>query len=176
MSIGTKSVLFGAHCFFIHPWFVALAWWRLYGLPLDARLWVAFFVHDLGYIGKPNMDGPEGETHPELGARIMGFLFGSVWSEFTLLHSRFYARAKGKQHSKLCAADKLATALTPRWLYLMLVNATGEISEYMGMAGEGKYQRDESKMWTLKQSGRFNQASWHQTMTDFMKQWAEANK
>jgi hypothetical protein len=23
-------------------------------------LWIAFFVHDLGYLGKPNMDGPEG--------------------------------------------------------------------------------------------------------------------
>jgi hypothetical protein len=34
MKIGTKSVLFGAHCFFLHPWFVAAAWWRLYGFPL----------------------------------------------------------------------------------------------------------------------------------------------
>jgi hypothetical protein len=36
---------------------------------------VAFFVHDLGYFGKPNMDGEEGETHPYLGAKIMHFLF-----------------------------------------------------------------------------------------------------
>ena len=70
MRVGTKSVLFGAHCFFLHPWFVAAAWWRLYGFPWDPRLWVAFFVHDIGYLGKPNMDGPEGESHPELGARI----------------------------------------------------------------------------------------------------------
>ena len=71
MKTGTKSVLFGAHCFFIHPWFVAAAWWKLYGFPRDPRLWIAFFVHDLGYLGKPNMDGVEGETHIELGARIM---------------------------------------------------------------------------------------------------------
>lgn len=75
MKIGTKSVLFGAHQFLIHPLFVALAWWQLYGFPWDPRLWVAFFVHDLGYLGKPNMDGPEGESHPWLGARIMGRLF-----------------------------------------------------------------------------------------------------
>lgn len=75
MKIGTKSVLFGAHCFFIHPWFVLIAWWKLYGFPWDPRYWIAFFVHDLGYWGKPNMDGPEGETHVEFGARIMGFLF-----------------------------------------------------------------------------------------------------
>lgn len=175
MRIGTKSVLFGAHCFFIHPWFVALAWWQLYGFPLDPRLWIAFFVHDLGYIGKPNMDGPEGETHPQLGAAIMG-LFGQQWHDFTLLHSRFYARAVGKPHSRLCAADKLATALTPRWLYLTLVRLTGEIDEYMGMAGQGKYQRDESVMWSLKQSGKFDRISWHATMTAFMRKWAWDNR
>lgn len=61
MKVGTKSVLFGAHCFFIHPWFVALAWWRLYGFRgvedryvgrvslLNPRLWLCFFTHDLGY-------------------------------------------------------------------------------------------------------------------------------
>ena len=75
MKIGTKSVLFGAHCFFLDPWFVAVAWWRLYGFPWDPRLWVAFFVHDIGYLGKPNMDRPEGERHVEVGARIMSFLF-----------------------------------------------------------------------------------------------------
>jgi hypothetical protein len=71
MKIGTRSLLFGAHQVLIHPWFVALAWWKLFGFPLDPRLWVLFFVHDLGYWGCPNMDGPEGEMHPVVGARIM---------------------------------------------------------------------------------------------------------
>lgn len=75
MKIGTRSVLFGAHCFLIHWAFVAEGWRRLFGFPWDPRLWVLFFVHDLGYIGKPNMDGPEGETHPILGAQIMHALF-----------------------------------------------------------------------------------------------------
>jgi hypothetical protein len=85
MRVGTKSILFGVHCWCIHPWFVAVAWWRLYGFPWDPRLWVAFFVHDLGYWGKPNMDGPEGETHVELGARIMNQLFdgGISLTEYT---------------------------------------------------------------------------------------------
>jgi hypothetical protein len=30
MKLGTKSVLFGAHCFLLHPWFVAAGWWKLY--------------------------------------------------------------------------------------------------------------------------------------------------
>ena len=36
MKIGTKSVLAGTRCFFLHPWFAALAWWKLYGFPLAA--------------------------------------------------------------------------------------------------------------------------------------------
>ena len=91
MTVGTKSVLYGAHCFFLHPWFVAAAWWKLYGFPWDPRLWVAFFVHDLGYLGKPNMDGPEGERHVELGAQIMS-VFGLEWANFSLYHSRFIAK------------------------------------------------------------------------------------
>ena len=84
MKIGTKSVLFGAHAFWFHPFFVARAWYHLYGFPFDPRLWVAFFVHDIGYLGKPNMDGPEGESHPEIGATIISWLFDRIpwWTEW----------------------------------------------------------------------------------------------
>lgn len=76
MKLGTKSILFGAHQFLLHPVFVAIAWIKLYGFPYDPRIWIAFFVHDLGYWGKPNIDGPEGEVHPELGANIMHLFDG----------------------------------------------------------------------------------------------------
>jgi hypothetical protein len=108
-------------------------------------LWVAFFVHDLGYIGLPNMDGLEGERHVEWGANLMGRLFGQQWREFCLYHSRFYAKRDGKPFSRLCVADKLALVYTPAWLYLPMVRATGEIVEYMNLAkartamGEPKY-------------------------------------
>ena len=134
MQIGTKSVLYGVHQFAVHPWIVAWAWMKLYGFPFDPRLWVAFFVHDLGYIGMPNMDGPEGEKHVELGARVMS-IFGDDWYWFTLLHSRFYAKKNNKPFSRLCVADKLAIALTPAWLYLKQARATGELREYMAGAG-----------------------------------------
>jgi len=75
MRLGTRTVLFGAHQFAIHPWFVALAWWKLYSFPLDPRLWAAFFVHDLGYLGKLHLDDPDGEWHVAFGARILGYLF-----------------------------------------------------------------------------------------------------
>jgi hypothetical protein len=56
VKVGTKSILFGAHQFVLHPLILFVAWWQLYGFPADPRLWVAFVVHDLGYWGKPNMD------------------------------------------------------------------------------------------------------------------------
>lgn len=71
MKVGTKSLLFGVHCVLIHPYYVAKAWVKLYGWPKHLAIWVSFFTHDLGYWGKPNMDGKEGETHVELGAKIL---------------------------------------------------------------------------------------------------------
>jgi hypothetical protein len=168
LKIGTKSVLFGAHCIFIHPWFVALAWWKLYGFPYDPRLWFAFFLHDIGYIGKPNMDGPEGELHPYQGALIMGALFGRKWFEFTLYHSRYLAKKEGAQYSRLCVADKLSIALTPGWLYLPAVNATGEINEYLKHA-----QCAESDRW--KPTG-YDQKKWHRQLCDYMTRWVEVHK
>lgn len=89
MNMGTRSVLYGAHCAVIHPWFLAVAWWKLYGVPWDVRLWAAFWLHDIGYFSKRDMDGSDGETHVELGARIMSLLFGKSWGAFTAAHSRY---------------------------------------------------------------------------------------
>lgn len=168
MRIGTKSVLFGAHCFFLHPWFVAAAWWKLYGFPLDPRLWVAFFVHDIGYLGKPNMDGPEGETHVELGAKIMAFLFGDEWGDFSRYHSRYYAKRNGESPSRLCFADKLSFPFTPRWIYLPLVTATGEINEYLKNA-----QKADSGHW--KPTG-FDKKLWHSQLCEYMTKWVQEHK
>lgn len=133
MKLGTKSLLFGAHQFLIHPIFIGLAWWKLYGAPLDPRLWVSFVVHDWGYWGLGDMDGDEGQRHPELGGRIMTALFGQAWGDFTRLHSRHYAALEGRAPSPLCAADKLVLIVTPRWLYLPLVRLTGEAAEYQAL-------------------------------------------
>lgn len=162
LTVGTKSVLFGAHCFFLHPWFVAAAWWKLYGFPWDPRLWVAFFVHDLGYLGKPNMDGPEGERHVELGASIMS-VFGPQWADFTVYHSRFRAKQDGRNPSPLCVADKLSICLTPAWLYLPMVNWTGEILEYMKLADAGKYE--------TMNLDRCSQRTWFESMLRYLRCW-----
>lgn len=171
MSIGTRSVLFGAHCFLLHPWFVLAAWWRLYGCPWDPRLWLAFIVHDLGYIGSPNMDGPEGERHIEFGARVMGALCGQRWADLCRYHSRYTAKRDGKPFSRLCVADKLAIVLTPAWLYLPMVRASGEIREYMALAqtrtaaGEPKYA---SARLDTSSEGR-----WYADVQEYLRRWVE---
>lgn len=195
MKVGTKSVLFGAHCFLIHPVILFIAWWKLFGFPYSPKLWVAFFVHDLGYFGKPNMDGAEGVTHPELGAMIMHKLFdekGTVvnigrnqtirtadkmeWHDFVLYHSRFYAKKYGKQPSKLCIADKLAICLEPTYFYLLRVNLSGEVTEYMkvaesrNLAGEPTNKYESMKLSTKKQ------VDWFRAVKSYIGRWVEEHK
>jgi len=206
MRIGTKSVLFGAHIFWLHPWFVAAAWWKLYGFPWDPRLWAAFFVHDIGYWGKPNMDGPEGEWHPAAGAALMAAFdrnepysftspwrwvarivspicnwiwgyqpYDSTWYCFVFYHSRFLAKRYGVTHSKLCIADKLAICLTPAWLYLPLVRASGEIHEYMRLA-MAMNQQDSAKYSTMNLRVNEGQRIWYRDVQDYVRRWVEEHK
>jgi hypothetical protein len=173
MTVGTRSVLFGAHAFWFHGFFVAAAWWRLYGFPWDVPLWLSFFIHDLGYAGSPNMDGCEGEEHVHLGARIMGLLYGASWADFTLRHSRNWCRKHGVTVSRLCYADELAFAMTPRWLYLPMARATGELAEYMEksrdrQAGAGAFnERERAQI----ESG--DPARWLEGLQSYTKRWVE---
>lgn len=139
MQIGTRSLLFGAHQFALHPLFVALAWRTLYGrFPRDPRIWVAFLVHDWGYWSCGDMDGREGAAHPLRGANLMGRWFDrrvhvvwlGAWWRFAAGHSRTCAATLGIPTSPLMAADKLATVLMPRWLYCALCRLSGEWVEY----------------------------------------------
>jgi hypothetical protein len=173
MKMGTKSVLFGAHQFLIHPLFVALAWWKLYGFPWHPLLWLAFYVHDLGYWGKPNMDGPEGERHVEFGANLMK-RFGREWGLFCLLHSRFYAKRMNVGFSRLCVADKLAIALTPAWLYLPMARLSGEINEYIKLADE-RTEQGEPKYASMKVCTTTEQR-WYADVQEYLRRWAWEHK
>jgi hypothetical protein len=138
-AVGTKSVLFGVHQFLWHPITVLLAWIELYGIP-NWRELVCIFIHDLGYWGKPNMDGYEGEKHPEWAAwfatwyldrfpRLPYFPYDD-YHDLCLLHSRSYAKKVKRQPSKLCWADKLSVKYDPWWFYLLRARLSGEIWEY----------------------------------------------
>jgi len=185
MKVGTKSLLFGVHQIFIHPLWVALAWWKLYGFPFDPRLWVAFVVHDWGYWGCPEMDGPKGDYHPEVGAEIMHTLFDGIecggnglnhwrfpsrtWYNFCLCHSRFLSKQMGLQPSKLCMADKLSLALEPWWLYLPRAWASSELVEYMKSAQpDGKHGHMNLKQVTAKE--------WYQSVQRYLRGYVEEHR
>jgi len=173
MTIGTRSVLFGVHAFWLHGFFVAEAWRRLYGFPRSWPLWASFFVHDIGYLGKTDIEGPSGGTHVYAGARVMTRLFGPAWGEFCLRHSRYWAHSHGGRLSRLAAADKLAFVLTPHWLYLPMARATGELSEYMAVsqvrpALDDGFTENERE---LLASG--NARSWLKALQAYTRRWAE---
>jgi hypothetical protein len=176
MNMGTRSVLYGAHCAVIHPWFLAAAWWKLYGFPWDVRLWAAFWLHDIGYFSKRDMDGSDGETHVELGARIMALLFGEPWGTFTAAHSRYWAKKNGRQFSRLCVADKLAFVLTPAWLYLPMATATGELAEYMLRAKE---RQAGSEHFTALESAQLHSREAHEWLSglkSYTRRWIEEHR
>lgn len=174
MKVGTKSVLIGAHCFIIHWVLTARGWHELYGFKkihigdyhpegsppsfrvpktaslLNWRLWIVFMIHDLGYWGKPNMDGEEGETHPEWACKKLNQWFGEPWGSFALTHSRFYAKKAGLPVSPLCYADKLVITYENAAFYLWRVRLTGELTEYMKMAAvnsAGQVSAESALVW-----------------------------
>lgn len=177
MRVGTKSLLYGAHCFFLHPWFVLAAWWKLYGFPWDPRIWVAAIVHDWGLWGKRDLDGTHGTSHPEFGARICGYLFGKEWRDFCLYHSRYYAKQNHQPPSRLCFADKLSTTLEPRWLYLPRVRATGEIEEYLlhipEMFNQPLTMKEES--WYQCALETHDDEIWFKAMCSFSMRWVKVH-
>lgn len=145
----------------------------VYASLLSPRLWLAFFVHDLGYIGKPNMDGEEGERHPFVGAAIMRFICGEPWGLFTLYHSRFLAKKHGEQPSALCIADKLLITLYPQWLYLWLANLTGEIEEYMAQSDRNNAT---GSKYAHMHPTITDQQQWHRDMIAYVTRWVAEHK
>ena len=138
MKLGTKSLLWGAHAFFLHPFMVARGWWHLWGAPRDPKLWICFFLHDIGYLGLDEMDGEGSENHVRLGAEIVRRLCGDRYADECYRHSRLWCRLNGRTISRLRLADKMAFVLTPAWLYLPMAKASGELQEYMDRSREQK--------------------------------------
>jgi len=129
MNIGTKSLLFGVHQFMWHPFTVWLAWRKLYGRPSANEL-ICIVIHDWGYWNKPNMDGAEGEKHPEFAADLAARILGAEYGKLCRYHSRHYSRNEAQPPSSLCWADKLSILYDPWWLYLPRAWLSGELHEY----------------------------------------------
>ena len=168
MEVGTKSVLWGVHAFWWHPTTVLIAWVKLYGIPNWKEL-VCIFIHDLGYWGKSNMDGADGETHPEYAAvwafdhlddhSLTSGIEPMKWDvpgafryfELCAYHSRTTAKNCGKEPSKLCWADKLSIKYDPWWFYLLRAKLSGEIHEYIkdAIALGGISEKSTEKEWFM---------------------------
>lgn len=170
MRTGTKSVLFGVHCFFIHPMFVLAGWIKLYGFPWHPLIWLSILIHDWGYFSCKNMDDNNGEMHPYWGSYVVGVFGGKKWADFCLLHSRFLARRLNETPSKLCFADKYSIILTPAWLYIILGRFSGEIYEYIELSKKGKFAYQKAD-YCFK-----NMESWYKCLQSEIKEWIDQNK
>lgn len=141
MKAGTKSLLFGVHQFAWHPWTVWRAWRHYHKRTPTFWETVAIVVHDWGYWGCSEMDGPEGKRHPVVGADIIFKLHRLThrgyppesWDLKALVkyHSSHYARMIDRDPSALCAPDKLSVLFDPPWFYLLRGCLSGEIGEYI---------------------------------------------
>ena len=149
MKIGTKSLLFGCHQFVLHPVYTYVAWRKLYNEFPSLGETVAIIIHDWGYWGKSNLDGEEGERHPEWAHNFFHkissiytkiptkyysndrFWYFERLANLCLYHSRFYAKKFEQEPSKLCWADKYGTTLYGKHLWSFLATISGELKEYM---------------------------------------------
>ena len=151
MKLGTKSLLFGVHQFIWHPVTVYLAWLWLYGKLPNIKETICIVIHDWGYWGSPNMDGAEGERHPEWAALFATRYLGEAYGELCLFHSRHYAAKSDESPSRLCWADKLSMLFDPMWFYLLRARLSGEIKEYRKRTEEAGYlpMSMSDKVWYL---------------------------
>jgi hypothetical protein len=129
MKKGLRSYLFGMHNPFVHVFFVYRACHKIYNKRPGIKETVCILLHDIGYIHQDFLDGPE-DHHPELGAKISGWLFGQEYYNLCIAHSRDYAKKNGIELSKLGYADKYSVLLMPDRLYHHIIYAGGEAQEY----------------------------------------------
>ncbi len=130
MKIGTKTLLFGNHQFILHPACVYISWVRLYRRLPSWRETLCIAIHDWGYWGKPNIDGPEGELHPVWAAVWAARHFGPEHWCLISCHSKTLADRRSMAVSRLYLPDKMGAVLPPVWLLTILGRLSGETEEY----------------------------------------------
>jgi hypothetical protein len=172
LPVGPRSILFGSHQFLVHPLMVIWAWKKLYGEWPDFRETVCIFLHDLGYVTQwcHDMDGAEGDTHPEWAATVAGRWFGPEYAALRRYHSRFLARRDGRNVSRLCAPDKLAGGSWPVWLFVLLGRLSGEIDEYMARSVPGSGEKYVTMGPQLRYSP--DRAEWYREVCAHLRAWA----
>jgi len=151
-SVGTRSVLWGAHQFLWHPLTVWLAWVKLYHQFPNRWENLAILLHDTpGYWGCKSMDGPsDGKLHPYRSARVakrVARFFGARESEVAYIeelilgHSRSFCKSESRKLSELNAPDKLSILFDPACFYWLRTTLSREIIEYKRNEEEKQGQR-----------------------------------
>jgi hypothetical protein len=108
----------------------------------------------------------------------MAKLFGEQWGDFTKYHSRFFAHFDQTSPSALCAADKLATTLVPKRLYLALIHLSGEVDEYLEQFREALESKGKYAMEAQKPLGEYEYGSvehWYLSAMLGNRRWIAAN-
>lgn len=152
MRLGTKTLLFGVHGFFIHPILVLIAWVKIYHEFPSWRELVCIIIHDWGYWGKTTLKDKDGDNHPEFGANLAGKWFGKEWHDFVLGHSNFYIIRHGVSRSKLLAPDKYWHCIIPIWFYKIISVPSGEWNHYRSVTNARQVGplTDSDEMWWKK--------------------------
>ena len=145
------------------------------GFPWDLRLWGAFFSTIWDISAAPMWKVPRGKSTSNWGPSH-GLALRHPWADFTLRHSRYWAKKHGVTCLKLCYADKMAFVLTPAWLYLPMARATGELAEYMAksrdrQAGCGAFNETERAQL---ESG--DPAIWLKGLQSYTRRWVEQHR
>lgn len=173
MKVGTKSLLFGIHQFIWHPILVTRAWVYLYRKFPTFKEFICIVIHDWGYWGKPNLDGPEGIEHPLYGAKLAQRLFGDYYWALCAGHSRSYIELVNNRWgydkymvSKLCWADKLSFCFEPRWFYIFRAK----------LSGEWKLVMEESLRHGFIDDVNIQPNDWHKLMFQYSQRTAEIGR
>ncbi len=156
---GLRSVIIGMHNPIIHGLLVVLAWRKIYRKSPSLKELVCILLHDVGYIKQDFIDG-NGDKHPELGAKICGWLFGKEYYILCITHSREYAKKLNLPISKLGYADKYSVLLIPNLIYRPLIYAGGEAQEYhrttktrkWGYPIQTQLIKDDYRKWWMRNS------------------------
>ena len=131
MRVGTKTILFGLHSFWLHPMVVWYSYFKIYG-SLSFKMAAAIFFHDLGYWRCKSLKHGDGYSHPSKSAELFSKFFKNDYHQYYQIyhHSRRYPSGN-TEVSCLGIADKLSFFYYPKWLVLFLGTLSGELKEYL---------------------------------------------
>lgn len=98
----------------------------------------------------------------------------AVWHYDPIELIPYLAKKQNAAFSPLCLADKLAIGLTPAWLYLPMVRATGEIDEYLAKAVVFAKNQEGAKAGLSINA--VDQEKWFRDVQTYCTRWVEEHR